>query len=188
MNKLFLLCFLMISSTLISQNTKVLSPNGKLRLNVFVENGKPVYSVTYNDEVMLHNSPLGLKTNEGTFDKDMSFVESSNGKVNKQFKQDKIKQSTIKYEANSLRFTIANAEKKQLSIVFQVSNNDVAIRYELPEWGETISCVVTEEATGYKFPSYITSFLSPMMKPMTDFARTAPSYKSSYTADALHII
>src|SRR5690606_9308699 len=55
--------------------------------------------------------------------------------------------------------------------------------YELPAWGETMACVVTEEATGYKFPSFTTSFLSPMMTPMTGFARTAPSYESSYTAD-----
>ncbi|HEX9601699.1 MAG TPA: glycoside hydrolase family 97 catalytic domain-containing protein [Mariniflexile sp.] len=174
----------MISSSVISQSTEVLSPNGKLKLNVSIEKGKPTYSVTYNDKIMLQNSPLGLVTNEGAFVENMSFVASSNGKVNKHYEQEKIKQSTIKYEANSLKFTIANADKKQLSIVFQVSNNDLAIRYKLPAWGETISCVVTEEATGYKFPSYTTSFLSPMMKPMTGFARTAPSYENSYTADA----
>ncbi len=68
--------------------------------------------------------------------------------------------------------------------MFQVSNNNIAFRYELPAWGDTKVCVVTEETTGYKFPSSTTTFLSPMMGSMTGFARTAPSYESGYEADA----
>ena len=39
------------------------------------------------------------------------------------------------------------------------------------------------ETTGFNFPSITTTFLSPMMAPMTGFARTAPSYESGYEAD-----
>jgi hypothetical protein len=46
-----------------------------------------------------------------------------------------------------------------------------------------MACVVEKEVTGYKFPSTTTSFLSPMMSAMTGFARTAPSYEATYTAD-----
>ena len=144
----------------------------------------PLYSVTYNDKVILENSPLGIITNEGDFTKNMSFVESTTGKIDKSFEQEKIKQSSINYEANTLKFTVVNANKKQISILFQVSNNDIAFRYELPVWGETMACVVEKEVTGYKFPSNTTSFLSSMMKSMTGFARTAPSYESGYTSDS----
>ena len=184
MKKLIVLCCLLISSAVISQNAEVLSPDGKLKLNVSIENGNSVYSVTYNDKVILENSPLGLITNEGNFTKKISFVESTAGKVEKSYEQEKIKQSSINYEANTLKFTIANADKKQISVLFQVSNNDIAFRYELPVWGETMACVVEKEVTGFKFPSYTTTFLSSMMSSMTGFARTAPSYESGYTSDS----
>ena len=184
MKKLIVLCCLLISSTVISQSSAILSPDGKLKLDVLIENGKPIYSVVYNNKVMLENSPLGLITNEGDFTKNMRFLEATSGELEKSFKQDKIKQSFINYKANTLKFTIENADKKQISILFQVSNNDVAFRYELPVWGETMACVVEKESTGYKFPSYTTTFLSSMMRAMTGFARTAPSYESGYTSDS----
>lgn len=184
MKKLIVLCCLLFSSAVISQNDEVLSPDGKLKLNVSLEAGNPIYSVTYNDKLMLENSPLGLITNEGDFSKDMSFIESTTGTVNKSYEQEKIKQSSINYEANTLNFTIANADKKQISVLFQVSNNDVAFRYELSKWGDTRTCIINKETTGYKFPSFTTSFLSSMMNPMSGFARTAPSYESGYVVDA----
>ncbi|WP_111308207.1 glycoside hydrolase family 97 protein [Confluentibacter sediminis] len=184
MKKLIVLYCLLISAIAISQNAEVVSPDGKLKLKVAVENGNPIYSVTYNNKGILENSPLGLITNEGDFTKNMSFVESTLGKVDKSYEQEKIKQSSINYKANTLKFTIVNTDKKQISILFQVSNNDIAFRYELPIWGETMACVVEKEATGYKFPSQTTTFLSSMMKSMTGFARTAPSYESGYTSDS----
>jgi hypothetical protein len=182
--KLVVFCCLLVASSAFSQQAEVFSPDGKLKVNTSVENGNPIYSVTYNSKVILENSPLGLVTNEGDFTKNMSFVESSKGMAEKSFEQDKIKQSTMNYKANTLKFTIENADKKQLSIVFQVSNNDIAFRYELPIWDKTMACVVEKEVTGFKFPSETTTFLSPMMDSMGGFARTAPSYESGYTADA----
>lgn len=182
--KLVVFCCLLVAYSAFSQQAEVFSPDGKLKVNTSVENGNPIYSVTYNSKVILENSPLGLVTNEGDFTKNMSFVESSKGMAEKSFEQDKIKQSSINYKANTLKFTIENADKKQLSIVFQVSNNDIAFRYELPIWDKTMACVVEKEVTGFKFPSETTTFLSPMMDSMGGFARTAPSYESGYTADA----
>src|SRR5690606_12449520 len=169
MKNLIVLSFFLISTALIAQNAEVMSPDSKLKLNVTIESGIPVYAVSYNGKAILENSPLGLKTNEGNFIDNISFVESTPGQVGKTYEQDRIKQSIITYEVNSLKYTIKHADNKQIAIVFQVSNNDVAFRYESPAWGETMACVVTEEATGYKFPAFATSFLSPMMGPMTAF-------------------
>jgi hypothetical protein len=113
----------------------------------------------------------------------MSFVESANGDVEKNYVQNKIKQSYITYHANTLRCTFSNAGEKQIAILFQVSNNDIAFRYELPQWGDTKACVVDKEATGFRFPSFTRSYLSHMMRPMEAFARTSPSYESGYEAD-----
>lgn len=178
------LCFFLIGATLNAQQVaKVSSPDGHLQLSVSVDNGLPTYAVTYKGASILENSPLGLTTNEGDFSSKMKFVESTKGEVKKQYVQDRIKHSFITYNANTLTCTFTNADDRQISVLFQVSNNDIAFRYELPMWGETRACVVSKEATGFRFPSFTKSYLSHMMKPMEAFARTSPSYEAGYEAD-----
>lgn len=173
-------CCILFSSAAFSQVTEVKSPDGYLQLSIDIEAGTPVYSVTYKGQTMLEDSPLGLTTNEGDFTSGMSFIESSKGEVEKTYTQAKIKQSFVEYRANSLKCTFANGDDKQISILFQVSNNDIAFRYEIPMWGDTKAIVVESETTGFRFPAQTKSFLSHMMRPMEGFARTSPSYESGY--------
>ena len=184
MKKIIFFCCIFISTAALTQNeTQIASPDSNLKVEIMVENGQALYSVTYKGYVVLDNSPLGLVTNEGDFSAAMSFMESTKGEVNKEYVQDKIKTSHINYEANTLKCTFSNAQDKQISVLFQVSNNNIAFRYELPKWGKTMACVVEKETTGYRFPSFTTAFLSDMMPPMSGFARTSPSYESGYIAD-----
>lgn len=173
-------CCILFSSAAFSQVTEVKSPDGYLQLSIDIEAGTPVYSVTYKGQTMLEDSPLGLTTNEGDFTSGMSFIESSKDEVEKTYTQSKIKQSFIEYKANTLKCTFANTDEKQISVLFQVSNNDIAFRYEIPMWGDTKAIVVESETTGFRFPSQTKSFLSHMMRPMEGFARTSPSYESGY--------
>jgi hypothetical protein len=166
-----------------AQEATITSPDKQLKVTVTISDGKPVYSITYNAKTMLENSPLGLTTNEGDFTAAIKLISQSDSSINKAYTQQKIKKSTIKYVANQLTCTFENDRQKKLAVVFRVSNNDVAFRYELPSWGERMSCVVEKEATGFDFPAKATTFLSSMMTPMTGFARTAPSYESGYEAD-----
>jgi len=162
----------------------VSSPNGDLTLKVLIKDGTAFYSVTYKGGIVLEDSPLGLITNAGDFTTNMNFVSSTTAKVEETYNQTKIKQSEVNYNANTLNCVFSNAKQQKIAVLFQVSNNNIAFRYELPAWGDTKVCVVSEEKTGFKFPSSTTTFLSPMMRPMTGFARTAPSYESGYEADA----
>jgi len=171
-------------SAIYSQNMTVSGPYGLLNVTVSVESGKPVYSVKYKNKTILENSPLGLITNEGDFSTGLTYVEHKQGEIDKQYSQEKIKRSQIHYKANTMTCTFQDAKERKISVAFQVSNNDIAFRYEIPAWGERKACVVQKEATGYRFPSFTTTFLSPMMSPMGGFARTTPSYESGYEADA----
>ena len=165
----------------------VSSPDSYLKLTVSVQQGMPVYSVTYKNKTILENSPLGLLTNEGDFSTGLTFVDKKEGWVDRQYTQEKIKHSQIRYRANTMTCTFQDAKERKIMVTFQVSNNDIAFRYEMPVWGgrsERRACVVEREATGYRFPSQTTTFLSPMMGSMGGFARTSPSYESGYEADA----
>lgn len=179
----FLLLCLPASTMLRSQEIDISSPDGLLMVKVFISNGEPQYSVTYKNHTLLENSPLGLITNEGDLSKNMKFTGSQKETINKQYSQEKIKRSQVQYIANKLTYSVEDPKQRQLHIVFQVSNNNIAFRYELPAWGARRSYVILKEATGFKLPEYTTTFLSSMMAPMGSFARTSPSYESGYTND-----
>lgn len=185
MQKIFLapiLCLLFAGG--FAQDAVVYSPDRQLKLDVRVTDGKPSYSVSYKDKTMLENSPLGLQTNEGDFSLGMTLLGRSDSNVDKSYRQDKIKTSQIRYTANRLVLNLENAQRKKISIVFQVSNNNIAFRYEIPNWDKTLACVVEKELTGFKFPVITTTFLSAMMDPTSGWSRTTPSYETPYVADA----
>lgn len=182
--KLSLAFSILIMNTVFAQVAEISSPNGKLKLNVFSENGKVLYNVTFQGKAKLDKSPLGLITNESDFSKNLKFIDSKKDKISKNYTNEKIKKSQVSYTANTLTVNFTNADNFNIGIEFQVSDNNVAFRYEIQPMKDRLSTVVQSEITGYRFPSQTTTFLSPMMKPMTGFARTAPSYESGYKADA----
>lgn len=182
---ILLLLFFTIASFAQSGEKQVVSPDGKLVVKLHINNGSPAYSIIYNGIVFLNNSPLGLKTNIGDFTQGLTLNEKTNQKaINEIYELPNIKKSIVTYQANEEVFTFSIKDKPVLDIVFRVSHNDVAFKYKVYPKGETKVCLVNEEATGYIFPQGTTTFLCPQMKPMTGFARTAPSYETSYTPDA----
>lgn len=182
--KLSLAFSILIVNTVFAQVAEISSPDGKLKLNVFSDNGKALYNITFQGKIMLEKSPLGLITNESDFSKNLKFINSKKDQISKNYTNEKIKKSQISYTANTLTVNFVNENQFNIGIEFQVSNNNLAFRYEIQPMKDRLSAIVQSEITGYRFPSQTTTFLSPMMKPMTGFARTAPSYESGYKADA----
>ena len=107
------------------------------------------------------DSPLGFIANVGDFSRDMTFTGQKENKIDKTYTQDRIKQSQIHYQANELTCTFTNKEKKNINIIFRVSNNDNAFRYEMPKYGDTGSRVIEKETTCFDVPSFTTTFLCP---------------------------
>ena len=167
-----------------AQQATVTGPDSFLKVNVSVKQGIPVYSVTYKDKTILEDSPLGFVANVGDFSRDMTFTGQKENKIDKTYTQDRIKQSQIHYQANELTCTFTNKEKKNINIIFRVSNNDIAFRYEMPKYGDTGSIVIEKETTGFDFPSFTTTFLCPQSDAMIGWKRTKPSYEEEYKADA----
>ncbi|WP_308004363.1 glycoside hydrolase family 97 catalytic domain-containing protein [uncultured Chryseobacterium sp.] len=167
-----------------AQVAEISSPDGKLKLNVFAENGKALYNLSFQGKIILEKSPLGLITNESDFSENLKLVNNKKDKISKNYTNEKIKKSQVSYTANTLIVNFTNADNFNIGIEFQLSNNNLAFRYEIQPMKDHLSAVVRSETTGYRFPAQTTTFLSPMMKPMTGFARTAPSYESGYKADA----
>ena len=107
----------------------------------------------------------------------------STNKIDETYELASIKKSKVHYVANEAVFSFTQQGKTIYDVIFRISNNDVAFKYRMYPQGETLSCVVKQEVTGFVFPDGTTTFLCPQSKPMGGFARTSPSYETSYTAD-----
>lgn len=180
---LFLLTLLVVL-VVSAQEFDFKSPDKRIVVSFNLEDGSAYYSVSYDEKVMMDKSPLGLVTNTGDFTKGLVLDDYSITSVNNSYSLDRSKVSHVDYHANEVRVDLKNSRNIPISILFRISNNDIAFRYELPKSGETGSVRVLSEATGFDFPSYTTTFLTPQSHAMIGWKRTKPSYEEEYRADA----
>lgn len=185
MVKFFIVMAMLLGSSVASaENKQITSPDGKLVVTVADMDGRPSYSVSYDNVLFLKPSPLGMIANIGDFSSGMSLEKNvSTNKIDETYELASIKKSKVRYVANEAVFSFTQQEKTIYDVIFRISNNDVAFKYKMYPQGETLSCVVKQEVTGFAFPDGTTTFLCPQSKPMGGFARTSPSYETSYTAD-----
>ena len=185
MVKFFIVMAMLLGSSVASaENKQITSPDGKLVVTVADMDGRPSYSVSYDNVLFLKPSPLGMIANIGDFSSGMSLEKNvSTNKIDETYELASIKKSKVHYVANEAVFSFTQQGKTIYDVIFRISNNDVAFKYRMYPQGETLSCVIKKEATGFAFPDGTTTFLCPQSKPMGGFARTSPSDKTSYTAD-----
>ena len=184
MKKILLLACLVWCGLMLAQADEVVtSPDGRISVALSVNNGQPCYQVSLDGQVVVSPSALGLVTNMGDYSRDMALTAVKTSDIKESYSLRNIKQSHVSYEA---REAVAQYEQKGqhvMDVTFRISNRDVAFRYTLLPKKETRCCVVESEATAFQLPSAATSFLAPQAKPMTGFARTAPSYETRYGID-----
>ena len=165
----------------------VTSPNGRISIELSVNNGQPCYQVSYDGQVIIGQSALGLKTNIGDYGKDLTLTKVDTRDVKESYDLRNIKQSHVDYEAREAVAQYEQQGQHVMDVTFRVSNRDVAFRYTIQPKKQgrdmTTCCVIESEATAFQLPATATGFLAPQSKPMTGFARTAPSYETRYGID-----
>ena len=160
------------------------SPDSNLLFILNDNNGTPEYMVKYKDITFLEKSPLGLKTDIGDYSKELRFDSRPlMSEINDTYELSNIKHSKVNYIANRGIINFKKGDKHVFDLIVEVSNNDIAFQYKLLPLKETRSCVVYEEISGFNFPKGTTTFLCPQTAPMGGFARTYPSYETSYKLD-----
>jgi hypothetical protein len=167
----------------VQANNQLKSPDGRLMVDFIFAGGRPYYQVFYNGSIYVEPSPLGVVTNIGDYTGELELKEVKTSEVKESYSLRNIKRSHVNYEANEMTVSLAKKGQQVMDITFRASNRDVAFRYTLYPQKETRSCIIEREATAYKLPANTTSFCAPQAKPMTGFARTAPSYETRYGID-----
>ena len=93
LHKIIFSISILLSVILQAQVAELVSPDGQLKLSIFSENGKALYSVAFSGKTVLEKSPLGLVTNETDFSKNLKLINAEKGKVEKKYSNQKIKKS-----------------------------------------------------------------------------------------------
>ena len=149
--------------------------------------GTPVYSVQQNGTTVINSSPLGVKLNFDDLTQGLTLTACDITTVTDEYELKTSKQSHINYTATEGVCQFSKDGRRVLDIVFRVTERDVAFCYRIlsrkGRGGETLVAVVESEATGFNLPDGTTTFLCPQSRPMGGFARTAPSYETSYSLD-----
>ena len=184
-----LLSILLTSSVLAwADDVIVFSPDGQLQLTVSNDNGRAYYSAFLQGLPMMEKSALGLKTSIGDFTKGLTLKGNQTDSVKNSYDMRGTKVSRADYQATRLKLDYQNTEGMVFSIIFQVSNHDIAFRYEIPrqKWQrkEPKRLRIKSEVSSFNFPEGTTTFISPQIHPESGWEQTKPSYEEGYSADA----
>lgn len=163
-------------------DTVVSSPDGRIAVDFDVKGGKPVYKVMLDGKVAISESSLGLVTNIGDYSGNLVWnkEKTKKGTSTGSYSLKNIKKSAVNYAYNTVLLHLSQADKPAMEIEFRAGNSDVAFAYTVLEKGERRSCVITDELTTFNISDNARGFLAPQSRPMTGFARTAPSYETKY--------
>ena len=171
-----------------ADNFSVSSPNGSLVVTVSDRGGRLSYTASLDGVKVLEPSALGLKTSLGDLTKDLKVLTSNLLPLTSSYQMRGTKASTSHYEANTLTVDVENKEGVKFSILFQVSNNDIAFRYQMPRQKinrrEYKRVRILAELSSFNFPDGTTTFISPQIGPESGWEQTKPSYEEGYSADA----
>ena len=181
-DRLVLIIFLLVSKSVLAVN-RITSPDSRTVVTVGDTNGRLTYEVCRDGTAYIRQSSLGVKANAFDLTQGLAIASCDTKAVKQDYTLKTTKRSNITYEATEATLHIEKDGKKVMDVVFSVGNNDVAYRYILLPSRDTKVAVVEGETSGFTLPEGTKTFLCPQSKPMTGFARTAPSYETQYTLD-----
>ena len=144
------------------------------------QNKTPVYTVFYKNKLVINTSELGIIREDANFYTDLKIIKISEAKsIKSTYSMLQGKKKNISYSANQYTVHLKNSKGNLIDIIFQLSNDGVALRYFFPETSQDIKKIV-EEKTSYNFDATAKAWLQPMSKAKTGWKETNPSYEEHY--------
>jgi alpha-glucosidase len=143
---------LLISSSLpvLAQvkQSKLLSPDKKIELNISIKNDHLEYQVNYKGKSVIDASSLSLVVNGNTLGEATSFGDTKTGTINETYAWRGYHSKAVNY-CNTLSLKINVAGDKSFTIEARTYNNGVAFRYIVPG---TSTSIINADNTGFTIP------------------------------------
>jgi len=152
----------------------VSSPDKKITVRIS-NRDKLSYTVTYDKQVAIDPSPLGIELDNQSFSSSLTFVNQSQTLIDEKYTLLVGKHLQSRNYANQLTLTFENKSKEQVQVIFQAHNDGIAFRYHFPK-SDGREHTITKEESGFAIPANAKAWIQPY-----DLnSRLKPCYETYY--------
>ena len=169
---------LLSNFNLLRAQITISSPDKKIVVEC--NTSKTFYNISYNGKIVLRDSRLGVIREDEDFSKNVQLVKiSSPVTVKDNYNLVTAKKSNITYTATKMVIEMKAASGKKINIIFQVSNDGIAFRYEFPEKSTDVKKIISE-STSFHFNDSTKAWLQPKTEAQSGWEHSNPSYEAHY--------
>lgn len=144
---------------------------------------KALYRISYKGQSLLMDSKLGVIREDDDFSKGLKVLRVADPvQVKESYSMLTAKKKNISYTASETVLETINGSGRRMNIIFRVSNDGVAFRYEFPESSVDIKKITSEE-TSFHFQPGTRAWLQPKAEAQSGFEHSNPSYEAHYMMD-----
>ena len=174
-----------------AETMQVKSPDGRLTVDFMLTDGRLTYAVSYDNNEMIQSSALGVNTEMGDFTQGLTLKDVRHSAIDETYTLRTAKCGGNHYVANKIEIdlTAQTKFKRVMTVTMQVSNNDIAFKYDFSGAETTFRdeprrTTVYGEATSFNMPASTTTFICPQTTgDHYGWMSTKPSYEEEYVAD-----
>jgi alpha-glucosidase len=168
--------------------TSTPSPDGRIVVEVTVDEGQPVYTVSLQGKPLIARSRLGVVRDDADFTTGLTPAANYSKRLEKLEKVDAryelltSKRRNNVYRANRRVLALKTASGALMDIEVQVSNDGFAFRYVFPETDATVR-KISRELSSFNFLPGTRGWLQPVAPARSGWNETNPSYEEYYERD-----
>ena len=182
MKKFFLIMGLLCGLTTMAAEHRLLSPDGRLALSVYTDNGQPTYTLSFDQTPVVLPSHLGLQlrgekgrmafgTNEFDTNEDKGHSLMSGFEMDAEVQRTSFDETwatvwgeerEIRNHYNEMVVTFRQgAADRYIQVCFRLFNDGLGFRYIFPQQRNLNYFVIEEELTEFAMPGDITAYWIP---------------------------
>ena len=164
-----------------AQSFKISSPDKNILVACDAE--KLLYTITYKGQQVMKESRMGVVRDDEDFSKRLMVIKASAPEiVRDNYTILTAKKKNISYTATRRVIETKTSSGKRMNIIFQVSNDGVAFRYEFPEKSTDVK-KINAEVTSFHFYDGTRAWLQPKTEAQSGWEHSNPSYEAHYQVD-----
>jgi hypothetical protein len=147
-----LFSLILFCGPLFAHDCKLTSPDGNLKVEISLTDGKPAYTLYVGDKMPIQNASLGLKLDK-PFTGKFKVVETEKTQVNDEYEMRwwKNKQVENHYSELTISLEELSEKPKRLDLVFRAYDDGVAFRYVFPKQDNLKDFVIEEDFSEFAF-------------------------------------
>lgn len=173
--------FCILSCSQFKSETVITSPDKRIAVSVSLSKGGiPTFEIIFDGKKILNDSELGVIREDADFSKGLSLdLVSGVYAVREKYKMLQGKKENINYSADEQILFFSTPSGEKMNIIFRVSNDGVAYRYEFSDTSDDIK-KITDETGTYNFLPGTKCYTSIMSEAKTGWEHVNPGYEEHY--------